>query len=475
MNKNRSNNNDISISLRVNALREKLTYVVLPEINYFIVKDLNLTVGDCIEITNPKNEQKITTSFIDVAKIPRDIYISSLQRERLGVNLYDQVYICRLNHKYAREVTIEYFDGAKFLKKNKELGKDLENQIISKGSIIKYEKYNYKFELKVSNIIPDTDKVRIIESTKFKFEEPSLDEPILLKRLKQATAISTKVRLDTFKNFLDLDANSFIDKILEWEKEFDFKIKGDYIHFVQEDTAELIDKLKIKFEEWEETEKYPFKIKKTITPLENHSNAQKEFNSSQKHQDQLRKDELIKILANLGDGDAIVILQVGSLHTNLRKIEKINIIEKFKTNSIKDNQKVINPDLDVHIMARRLFNSLNRGKDYRTASHYIIRKIMEAGANGTKIKTEIFYKDKYKKHILRAGTLVKAHKSNSIRIQSSGVHFTGYREIKFKKKFKVWIKIDRAKKFKELQKGRFVSKDYVIEEEELVKDLIDCF
>ena len=44
-------------------------------------------------------------------------------------------------------------------------------------------------------------------------------------------------------------------------------------------------------------------------------------------------------------------------------------------------EEVENPDLDAEIMAERLAYSLDRGRHYRRAGYYILRKVMDAGAN----------------------------------------------------------------------------------------------
>jgi small subunit ribosomal protein S3 len=48
-------------------------------------------------------------------------------------------------------------------------------------------------------------------------------------------------------------------------------------------------------------------------------------------------------------------------------------------------EEVKNPDLNAQIMAERLAYSLDRGRHYRRAGYYILRKIMDAGALGAEI------------------------------------------------------------------------------------------
>ncbi len=42
--------------------------------------------------------------------------------------------------------------------------------------------------------------------------------------------------------------------------------------------------------------------------------------------------------------------------------------------------EVEEPDIDAQIMSERLAYSLDRGRHYRRAGYYILRKVMDAGA-----------------------------------------------------------------------------------------------
>jgi small subunit ribosomal protein S3 len=71
--------------------------------------------------------------------------------------------------------------------------------------------------------------------------------------------------------------------------------------------------------------------------------------------------------------------------------------------------EVPQPDLDAQIMAERLAYSLDRGRHYRRAGYYILRKIMDAGALGCEIKISgKITSQRARTQIFRAGMMRKS-------------------------------------------------------------------
>ena len=93
-------------------------------------------------------------------------------------------------------------------------------------------------------------------------------------------------------------------------------------------------------------------------------------------------------------------------------------------------EEVEEPDLDAQIMAERLAYSLDRGRHYRRAGYYIVRKVMDAGARGVEIIVSgKVTSQRARTQIFRAGTMSKSgqpaqegvDKGVAICIQKSGV------------------------------------------------------
>jgi len=72
-------------------------------------------------------------------------------------------------------------------------------------------------------------------------------------------------------------------------------------------------------------------------------------------------------------------------------------------------EEVKYPDLDAQIMAERLAYSLDRGRHYRRAGYYILRKVMDAGAKGVEIVISgKVTSQRSRTQIFRAGTMQKS-------------------------------------------------------------------
>ncbi len=93
-------------------------------------------------------------------------------------------------------------------------------------------------------------------------------------------------------------------------------------------------------------------------------------------------------------------------------------------------EEVEQPDIDAQIMAERLAYSLDRGRHYRRAGYYILRKVMDAGAKGVEIKVSgKVTSQRARTQIFRAGTMKKSghpaqeavDKGVAVCIQKSGV------------------------------------------------------
>jgi len=72
-------------------------------------------------------------------------------------------------------------------------------------------------------------------------------------------------------------------------------------------------------------------------------------------------------------------------------------------------EEVQEPDLDAQIMAERLAYSLDKGRHFRRAGYYILRKIMDAGARGVEIIVSgKVTSQRARTQIFRAGTMSKS-------------------------------------------------------------------
>ncbi|MFW9867136.1 MAG: 30S ribosomal protein S3 [Candidatus Thorarchaeota archaeon] len=155
-------------------------------------------------------------------------------------------------------------------------------------------------------------------------------------------------------------------------------------------------------------------------------------------------------------------------------------------------EEVPNPDLNAQIMAERLAYSLDRGRHYRRAGYYILRKIMDSGgALGAEIRISgKVTSQRARCQIFRAGTMTKSgypsqegvDKGVAQCIQKSGVLgiVVKIQHVDTKMGDEVNIKEDLLAKAQAEAEAKLVKTkvEYVIEEEEAAlgdeeKEIID--
>jgi small subunit ribosomal protein S3 len=148
-------------------------------------------------------------------------------------------------------------------------------------------------------------------------------------------------------------------------------------------------------------------------------------------------------------------------------------------------EEVQEPDLDAQIMAERLAYSLDRGRHYRRAGYYILRKVMDAGAKGVEIKVSgKVTSQRARTQIFRAGTMTKSgqpaqeavDKGVAQCIQKSGVLGVVVKIMRADYKTGDGVKINeealnKAQKEKEVKLGKPIKKFEV--EEETIEGKID--
>ena len=144
-------------------------------------------------------------------------------------------------------------------------------------------------------------------------------------------------------------------------------------------------------------------------------------------------------------------------------------------------EEVPNPDLNAQIMAERLAYSLDRGRHYRRAGYYILRKIMDSGAKGTEIIVSgKVTSQRARTTVFRAGTMSKSgqpaqegvDRGVAQCIQKSGTLGIIVKIMHADTRMGDTVKIDdealakvQAKKESELSKTK-IEKDYEVTEDE---------
>jgi small subunit ribosomal protein S3 len=144
--------------------------------------------------------------------------------------------------------------------------------------------------------------------------------------------------------------------------------------------------------------------------------------------------------------------------------------------------EVQQPDMDAQIMAERLAFSLDKGRHYRRAAYYILRKVMDAGALGCEIRISgKITSQRARDQVFRAGMMRKSGHPAELAVSKGVVHCilkTGVLGIVVKIcRPGYWMgdevtineeglaKLEKEKEVQKLKEGKKVEKALKVEEE----------
>nr|MDO8114989.1 hypothetical protein [Candidatus Sigynarchaeota archaeon] len=81
--------------------------------------------------------------------------------------------------------------------------------------------------------------------------------PEAANKLKKLLKVSKRVRIDLVREYVKMDEERFIEKLVEWAAEFEFKIDGDYIITDGSNVDEFIGSIDAMFARWNDEQNKP--------------------------------------------------------------------------------------------------------------------------------------------------------------------------------------------------------------------------
>ncbi|GAH40921.1 unnamed protein product, partial [marine sediment metagenome] len=82
-------------------------------------------------------------------------------------------------------------------------------------------------------------------------------------KIERIMQVSSRIRLDTMRDILNLEPHVFNERLIDWAEEFGFEIDGDYLNINKDKVSDFIEKLDKQFSDWEQVEKDRIGKKKT--------------------------------------------------------------------------------------------------------------------------------------------------------------------------------------------------------------------
>ncbi len=69
--------------------------------------------------------------------------------------------------------------------------------------------------------------------------------------LKKLLTVSKRVRIDMLREYVEMDNDQFLEKLVEWAAEYNFTIDGDFIIPASDDAGRFVENIDAMFDAWE--------------------------------------------------------------------------------------------------------------------------------------------------------------------------------------------------------------------------------
>ncbi|NHJ25317.1 MAG: hypothetical protein EAX89_12120, partial [Candidatus Lokiarchaeota archaeon] len=130
----------------------------------------------------------------------------------------------------------------------------IEQKRLEREKVIQQQMEQVRFEkerLEQIRIMKELEKQSQAELIKKQRLE---EEHAIIEKIRKVMNVSTRVKMDTLKDYLKMDTTTFNQKIFDWAAQFNFTIDGDYLNIRKENVSDFIDELEKQFSSWRRTE-----------------------------------------------------------------------------------------------------------------------------------------------------------------------------------------------------------------------------
>ncbi len=149
-----------------------------------VINELNLKVGDVIEITHPLNRKK-TAALLSTGKIEDEnkkiIRMDPSLRRNIGASIDDLVDIIKIQAILAQNITFAGLDDSLIPRDPQALARKLEHRVITKGDSLSFYAMAHRIDLVVIDYTPSVEAVKINLNTKIIFTEKHQEFDIVSK------------------------------------------------------------------------------------------------------------------------------------------------------------------------------------------------------------------------------------------------------------------------------------------------------
>jgi len=265
-----------------------------------IIEGLKLKINDTLEIINPATYYRTAATLKEGRSEDRgnkEIKLDKYLRRNLGAPIGAKININKIDTEIAEEIIVSLMNKKDILENTQDLSKNYLDFVVIKDDILSFFQNNKRYDLLVEYFSPEGYAAKISQHTKFLITKSSHtefmeslvidaqeeDEEVrIIEKLRKVAELSSEIKIEMLRNILNMEEDIFKKKINEWEKEFDFKIIGDYIRFEHDSISKFIETLEDKFAEWTLVEKSSFSKKEPSNKFVSHRKISRIFKDETK-------------------------------------------------------------------------------------------------------------------------------------------------------------------------------------------------
>jgi len=164
------NNSKTSVSLKVSDGYDRDLYLGRVRINPTIMKSLDITTGDIIQIIGNKKTAAKCLPLFTTDKQVKTIRMDPIIRKNAGIELNQKVGIEKIHALDALEITLSYDENVSEVNESF-LRDELEGIPVTGGDSIIMPYFGNDLLLYVVRTMPENDSVIVTSSTVFRFEK----------------------------------------------------------------------------------------------------------------------------------------------------------------------------------------------------------------------------------------------------------------------------------------------------------------
>ncbi|MFX1269511.1 MAG: hypothetical protein ACFFAK_16240 [Promethearchaeota archaeon] len=160
----------------INVIKKRRYKKQIMSLDPRIMEDMNLEIGDFLQLTNPKVNETIILMVTHLNKGDTGrciLRVQSSMREKLKASINDKIKIKKIDVKSAKKIVLAGVEEAIKLRNEQALVKILENRVVNINDKLQFYVMGGKIDFIIIDSEPRDEPVRITMNTEIMISETS--------------------------------------------------------------------------------------------------------------------------------------------------------------------------------------------------------------------------------------------------------------------------------------------------------------